>query len=56
VDRLDGAEGMRRGEGWVELLGKVTFAMSDSGRTHAGKWGYCDADPDTDFQAKWDGK
>jgi hypothetical protein len=36
--------------------GKVTFAMSDSGRTYAGKWGYCDADPDTDFQAKWDGK
>jgi hypothetical protein len=36
--------------------GKVTFAMSDAGRTYTGKWGYCDAEPDTDFQAKWDGK
>ncbi len=36
--------------------GKVMFAMSDAGRTYTGKWGYCDAEPDTDFQAKWDGK
>ena len=36
--------------------GKATFAMSDAGRTYTGKWGYCDAEPDTDFQAKWDGK
>jgi hypothetical protein len=36
--------------------GKVTFQMSDAGRTYIGKWGYCDAEPDTDFQAKWDGK
>ena len=26
------------------------------GRTYTGKWGYCDAEPDTNFQAKWDGK
>ena len=36
--------------------GKVTFAMSDAGRTYTGKWGYCDVEPDTAFQAKWDGK
>jgi hypothetical protein len=36
--------------------GNVTFAMSDAGRTYTGKWGYCDAEPDTNFQAKWDGK
>jgi len=36
--------------------GKVTFAMSDAGRTYTGQWGYCDAEPNTDFQAKWDGK
>jgi hypothetical protein len=36
--------------------GKVTFAMSDSGRTYTGKWGYCDAGPARDFAAKWDGK
>jgi hypothetical protein len=35
--------------------GKVTFDMSDAGRTYTGKWGYCDAEPDTPFQAKWDG-
>jgi hypothetical protein len=36
--------------------GKVTFAMSDAGRTYTGKWGYCDDEPDHAFQAKWDGK
>ena len=36
--------------------GKVTFEMSDAGRTYTGKWGYCDAEPDVTFQAKWDGK
>ena len=36
--------------------GKVTFEMSEAGRTYTGKWGYCDAEPDTNFQAKWDGK
>ena len=36
--------------------GKVTFAMSDAGRTYTGKWGYCEAEPDVDFTAKWDGK
>jgi len=36
--------------------GKVKFDMSDAGRTYTGKWSYCDAEPDTNFQAKWDGK
>ncbi len=36
--------------------GKIKFAMSDAGRTYTGKWGYCDAEPDHAFQAKWDGK
>ena len=36
--------------------GKVSFEMSNAGRTYTGKWGYCDAEPDTNFQAKWDGK
>lgn len=36
--------------------GKIAFAMSDAGRTYTGKWGYCDAEPDVAFQAKWDGK
>ena len=36
--------------------GNMTFEMSDAGRTYTGKWGYCDAEPDTNFQAKWDGK
>ena len=36
--------------------GKVKFDMSDVGRTYTGKWGYCDAEPDTNVQAKWDGK
>jgi len=35
--------------------GKVKFEMSDFGRTYTGKWGYCDAEPDVNFQAKWDG-
>jgi hypothetical protein len=35
--------------------GKVKFEMSDAGRTYTGKWGYCDAEPDVNFQAKWDG-
>jgi hypothetical protein len=33
---------------------KLTFAMSDAGRTYTGKWSYCDADPA--FEAKWDSK
>lgn len=36
--------------------GKVKFEMTDAGRTYTGKWGYCEADPDHAFQAKWDGK
>jgi hypothetical protein len=36
--------------------GKVKFEMSDAGRTYTGKWGYCEAEPDVAFQAKWDGK
>ena len=43
-------------KGGTSYWGKVTFQMSDAGRTYTGKWGYCDAEPDTDFQAKWDGK
>jgi hypothetical protein len=35
--------------------GKVTFQMSDAGRTYTGKWGYCDSEPDRAFEAKWDG-
>ena len=36
--------------------GKLKFEMSDAGRTYTGKWGYCEAEPDVAFQAKWDGK
>jgi hypothetical protein len=36
--------------------GKLSFAMSDAGRTYTGKWGYCEAEPDVDFTAKWNGK
>jgi len=36
--------------------GNITFEMSDAGRTYTGKWGYCDAEPDRAFQAKWDGQ
>jgi hypothetical protein len=39
-----------------KFWGKVTFAMGDAGRTYTGKWGYCDAEPDRSFEAKWDGK
>jgi hypothetical protein len=35
--------------------GKIKFEMSDAGRTYTGAWGYCDAEPTHQFQAKWDG-
>jgi len=36
--------------------GKVSFEMSNAGRTYTGKWGYCDAAPDVEFKAEWDRK
>jgi hypothetical protein len=35
--------------------GKVIFKVSDDGNNITGKWGSCDAAPDTEFKAKWDG-
>jgi len=40
----------------TKYWGRVSFAMSDAGRTYTGTWGYCDANPDRNFVAKWDGK
>jgi hypothetical protein len=36
--------------------GNIFLTVAEGGRVLTGKWGYCDTEPDTDFQAKWDGK
>jgi len=36
--------------------GKIIIKVSDDGKNMTGKWGYCDAAPDVEFKAKWDGK
>src|ERR1041384_3781418 len=43
-------------KGGSRYWGKVAVERSEAGRTSTGKWGYCEAEPDTDFQAKGDGK
>ena len=39
----------------ISYWGKVIFKVSDDGKNMTGKWGSCDAAPDTEFKAKWDG-